>query len=105
MQTIGLDPDSKIVVYDYKYDATRLWWAFYSYGKTDVRILDGGIKAWTRAGFPTDMVAGGKAAKPGRSLWLLSFDNLVKNEIINTIPPKEIDSLFPGRRDHERNLL
>jgi len=65
MQKIGVDPDSKVVVYDHKYDATRLWWAFYYYGKTDVRILDGGIKAWTRAGFPTDMVAGGKAAKAG----------------------------------------
>ena len=65
MQKIGVDPDSKIVVYDHKYDATRLWWAFYYYGKTDVRILDGGIKAWTQAGFSTDMVAGGKAAKAG----------------------------------------
>jgi thiosulfate/3-mercaptopyruvate sulfurtransferase len=63
MQKIGVDPDSKVVVYDHKYDATRLWWAFYYYGKNDVRILDGGIKAWTRAGFPTDMVAGGKAAR------------------------------------------
>jgi thiosulfate/3-mercaptopyruvate sulfurtransferase len=65
MQKIGVDPDSKVVVYDHKYDATRLWWAFYYYGKTDVRILDGGIKAWTRAGYATDLVTAGKAARPG----------------------------------------
>jgi thiosulfate/3-mercaptopyruvate sulfurtransferase len=65
MQKLGVEPDSKVVVYDHKYDATRIWWGFYYYGKTDVRILDGGIKAWTKAGFSTDLGAGGKAARPG----------------------------------------
>src|SRR5512143_1903524 len=58
MQGIGVDPDSKVVVYDHKYDATRIWWAFYYYGKTDARILDGGIGAWKKAGFGADLVAG-----------------------------------------------
>jgi thiosulfate/3-mercaptopyruvate sulfurtransferase len=65
MQSLGVDPDSKIVVYDHKYDATRIWWAFYYYGKSDVRVLDGGIKAWKTAGYSTDLVAGAKAARPG----------------------------------------
>lgn len=65
MQAIGVDPDSKVVVYDHKYDATRLWWAFFYYGKTDVRVLDGGIKAWSKAGFDKDMLTGAKAAKAG----------------------------------------
>jgi len=51
---LGVDNDSKIVVYDEKYDATRLWWAFYMYGKTDVRVLDGGYQAWKAAGYDTD---------------------------------------------------
>lgn len=68
MQKIGVVPDSKVVVYDHKYDATRMWWAFFYYGKTDVRILDGGIKAWTRAGYGTDMVTGGKAT--GQGTWV-----------------------------------
>ena len=42
---LGIDNDSKVVVYDEKYDAPRLWWAFYLYGKTDVRVLDGGYAA------------------------------------------------------------
>ena len=65
MQRLGVDPDSRVVVYDHKYDASRVWWAFFYFGKTDVRILDGGIRAWTLAGYATDMMAGGKAARQG----------------------------------------
>jgi thiosulfate/3-mercaptopyruvate sulfurtransferase len=62
-QRLGIDRDSKIVVYDTKYDATRLWWAFLYYGKADVRVLDGGVKAWKDAGYDTDLLA----AEPTRS--------------------------------------
>ncbi|MEI6205458.1 MAG: rhodanese-like domain-containing protein [Desulfuromonadales bacterium] len=48
-QSLGINRDSTVVVYDSKYDATRLWWAFTYYGKGDVRVLDGGIKAWRDA--------------------------------------------------------
>jgi thiosulfate/3-mercaptopyruvate sulfurtransferase len=54
---LGIDKDSNVVVYDSKYDATRIWWAFFYYGKGDVRVLDGGIKAWKAAGYPVDMLA------------------------------------------------
>lgn len=40
-----MNRNSTVVVYDYKYDATRLWWAFLVYG-TDIRVLDGGFVAW-----------------------------------------------------------
>ncbi len=53
-RNLGVNNDSKVVVYDEKYDATRVWWAFYLYGKTDVRVLDGGYQAWKAAGFDTD---------------------------------------------------
>lgn len=56
-QRLGINRDSKVVVYDTKYDATRIWWAFFYYGKTDVRVLDGGIKAWKEAGYDTDILA------------------------------------------------
>jgi thiosulfate/3-mercaptopyruvate sulfurtransferase len=54
---LGIDQDSTVVVYDSKYDATRIWWAFAYYGKGDVRVLDGGIKAWKAASYPVDNVA------------------------------------------------
>lgn len=62
---LGISKDSKVVVYDTKYDATRLWWAFLYYGKGDVRVLDGGIKAWKDAGYDTAILAP-DAAKKGR---------------------------------------
>lgn len=52
---LGINNDSKVVVYDEKYDATRLWWGFFIYGKTDVRVLDGGYQGWKAAGYDTDM--------------------------------------------------
>lgn len=56
-QRLGIHADSKIVVYDTKFDATRLWWAFFYYGKTDVRVLDGGIKAWKECGYDTALLS------------------------------------------------
>lgn len=53
-RNLGVNNDSTVVVYDEKYDATRVWWAFYMYGKTDVRVLDGGYQAWKAAGYDTD---------------------------------------------------
>ena len=61
-RSFGIDADSKVVIYDHKYDATRLWWAFYLYGKTDVRVLDGGYFGWKEAGYDTDM--GGSPDRP-----------------------------------------
>ncbi|GAW68267.1 sulfurtransferase [Geoanaerobacter pelophilus] len=63
-QGLGVNKDSKVVVYDTKHDATRLWWAFLYYGKGDVRALDGGVKAWKDAGYDTAILAP-DAAKRG----------------------------------------
>ena len=49
---LGINNDSEVVVVDTLYDATRLWWAFYRYGKSDVRVLNGGLQAWRANGFP-----------------------------------------------------
>jgi thiosulfate/3-mercaptopyruvate sulfurtransferase len=51
---LGIDNDSRVVVYDENYDATSVWWAFFLYGKTDVRVLDGGYPAWKAAGYATE---------------------------------------------------
>jgi len=62
-QRLGIKKDSKVIVYDAKCDATRLWWAFLYYGKHDVRVLDGGIKAWKEAGYDTAILAPDAAKK------------------------------------------
>lgn len=102
MQKIGVAPDSKVVVYDHKYDATRMWWAFFYYGKTDVRILDGGIKAWTRAGYGTDMVTGGKATGQGTWVAKVSYPTLRVDtpEILGTKDRADVQ-LWDVRGDSE----
>ncbi|GAB7027418.1 sulfurtransferase [Geotalea toluenoxydans] len=65
VQKLGINRDSKIVIYDSKYDATRLWWAFTYYGKGDVRVLDGGSKAWKKAGYPIDILAPANPSRQG----------------------------------------
>jgi thiosulfate/3-mercaptopyruvate sulfurtransferase len=52
----GVNNKTKLVIYDHKYDATRLWWGFMLYGKM-ARVLDGGIQAWKAAGYDTDVLA------------------------------------------------
>ena len=51
-QHLGIHADSRIVIWDDRYDATWLWWAFQHYGKHDARILEGGLQAWCTAGLP-----------------------------------------------------
>jgi len=47
-QSVGIDADSTVVVYDEggSYLASRLWWALDYFGHPDVRVLDGGMRAW-----------------------------------------------------------
>jgi len=81
---VGIDNDSKVVVYDEKYDATSVWWAFHLYGKTDVRVLDGGYPAWKAILPGTDTsLARARGDKTGnfvatqrRSGWLASMDDV-----------------------------
>ncbi|RZJ71019.1 sulfurtransferase [Flavobacterium sp.] len=53
VQKLGIDDDSKIVVYDNKgiYASPRVWWMFRSMGFENVCVLDGGLPEWERVGF------------------------------------------------------
>jgi thiosulfate/3-mercaptopyruvate sulfurtransferase len=75
-QSLGINRDFTVVVYDTKYDATRLWWAFTYYGKADVRVLDGGVKAWKGAGYPVDLLAPAAPARSGNFIAKVSLPSL-----------------------------
>lgn len=59
LRAVGLDDDSQVVVYDQgsSLGAARAWWVLRWAGLTDVRVLDGGLAAWERAGLPTATVS------------------------------------------------
>ena len=55
----GITEEHTVVVYDdlKNLSAARAWWLLRAAGLSDVRILDGSLRAWTSAGYPlsTDM--------------------------------------------------
>jgi len=72
MRAAGVSRDRSVVVYD-DGDATiaaRGWWTLRYFGHQDVRVLDGGYRAWAGAGLPVTTaepvpVPGGFTAEPG----------------------------------------
>lgn len=59
MSALGVSDTSTIVIYEQAgvYSAPRAWWMLRTMGAVDVRVLDGGLDAWTAAGFPTEATA------------------------------------------------
>jgi thiosulfate/3-mercaptopyruvate sulfurtransferase len=63
---LGISNGDTVVAYDSGgwVAAPRAWWMFLSFGYPNVRVLDGGLKKWTREGRPTH--SGKVTAKPGK---------------------------------------
>ena len=61
----GIDEGDTVVVYDdlASLSAARAWWVLTDAGIADVRILDGALSAWSRAGYPLE--AGDVVPDPG----------------------------------------
>lgn len=61
----GVDDADTIVVYDdwNSMGAARAWWLLTGAGVSDVRVLDGGYRAWTGAGLP--VATGDERPGPG----------------------------------------
>lgn len=63
----GVTPDRPVVVYEGKsaMRAARAFWLLEYLGHPNVRVLDGGVSAWTRAGLPLTT----EASAPVASKW------------------------------------
>lgn len=77
MAALGVDDDTQIVAYDDAGGmyAARLWWLMRWAGHRAVAVLDGGLGAWTAAGYPTTDLT---AVAPGRPASLRARDALVR---------------------------
>jgi thiosulfate/3-mercaptopyruvate sulfurtransferase len=56
MSALGVGDNSTIVIYEQEgvFSAPRAWWTLRTFGAQHVHILDGGLRAWTEAGLPTE---------------------------------------------------
>lgn len=73
LRRAGVRRNRGVVVYDdwSSHAAARCWWLLRHHGHDDVRVLDGGWRAWTEAGGaiatgPEDVAPGDFVAGPGR---------------------------------------
>ncbi|QGF24776.1 sulfurtransferase [Raineyella fluvialis] len=65
LRAAGVRVDRPVVVYDggSQLGAARVWWLLEDLGHPDVRVLDGGIAAWSAAGLP--LATGEVTVPPG----------------------------------------
>ena len=56
MKKLGIGDGARVVVYDSQglFSAARVWWTFRVMGHDDVVVLDGGLPAWERGGYPIE---------------------------------------------------
>ncbi|MEQ8673703.1 MAG: sulfurtransferase [Aggregatilineales bacterium] len=75
MSRLGISDDTLVIAYDDADSmfAARLWWTLRVYGHENVRVLDGGWKAWLDEGRPVtadipDVPAGSFTVRPNPSI-------------------------------------
>lgn len=56
VRKLGLGDGNRLVIYDNNgfFASARVWWMFRAMGHKDVKVLDGGLAAWTAAGGDTE---------------------------------------------------
>jgi len=65
LSKLGVDNNSKVVIYDdLIHSSARLWWTLKYIGHNNCFILDGGLKGWTEQDYPlTDNVISAKKSR------------------------------------------
>jgi len=105
---LGVGPGTRVVAYAQESPmwASRLWWLLRYFGFDDVRLLDGGSKAWREAGYelsssPVTVEPAQFVARPRPELLATREDVLavVGGEpacLVNALTPQAFKGLGPG---------
>jgi len=88
VQKLGLNENSIVVIYDTMgmFSCPRVWWMLRAMGFENCAMLDGGLPAWHRAGYESEIDAEEKPIAPG---------NFVARPVANRICnlPEVVDAL------------
>ena len=109
MSELGVGAGTHVVAYAQESPmwATRLWWLLRYFGFDDVQLLDGGLRAWCRAGYqvssapPPRVQASGFVARP-RPEFLATKDDVARvvggapGRLVNALSPKAFRGDGPG---------
>jgi thiosulfate/3-mercaptopyruvate sulfurtransferase len=97
---LGIDVDTKVVVYDdaQAKDAARIWWILRYWGVKDVRLLNGGWKAWATANVATEKTSSQpRSVEP--KLTALGDRLATKKQLLDGLkgkPPQLVDARSTG---------
>lgn len=95
LRRAGATQQTTIVVYDDSRMAyaARAWWLFTFMGAKDVRILDGGYKAWVTANYALDRreppVKAGNFKAVTQTGWIINRDDILSADDLQMIDSRE----------------
>lgn len=99
---LGIGPSTTVVVYSSKsIAAARVWWILHYAGVKDVRILNGGLEGWIRAGYLKDMEPHNRPpvrfeAKPRASILASTADVANRGDVPLLVDVRSLDE-YAGR--------
>ncbi|HLS37835.1 MAG TPA: sulfurtransferase [Sphingobacterium bovisgrunnientis] len=86
MQTLGINQNSTVVLYDRWgiYSSPRAWWMFKVMGFDNVHVLNGGLPAWKEKGFPlteryNEPIEKGNFKAKFNVSWYANIEYILKN--------------------------
>ena len=103
MGALGIGDDSRVVLYDANSSswAARVWWMLRWIGFDNAALLDGGLDAWTSAGFSLSTAA---ATRPAKTLSVNLRPELIvdKSEVRAAIGDDSVDIIDALTEEHYR---
>jgi thiosulfate/3-mercaptopyruvate sulfurtransferase len=98
MGRLGINDKNAIIIDSDGPDNGRLWWilAYYGFPLNQMKLLDGGIDAWKRKGFPLEMIS----PKVVETEFKLKGETEAREPLLCTLP--EVKSAL---REHDKAVL